>query len=53
MNFERSNHTIASNDEKLIVFSEYVFSDIGEGGNNLLLRWQFGGFLEFKITNGS
>lgn len=45
--------TVTCNNEELVVGSDVVDNDIGEGGNDLLLRRKVGALLEFEIANGS
>ena len=45
--------TITGDDKEFIVIAQVVNSHIGESGDNLLLRGQFGALLELEVTNGS
>lgn len=45
--------TVTCNNEELVVGSDVVHNNIGEGGNDLLLRRKVGALLEFEIANGS
>lgn len=51
--FGRSQPTIASNDEELIILSHLVHGHIGEGSDDLLLRRKICALLELKVTNSS
>lgn len=42
--------TVTGYDEELVILGDIVRADIWKGSNNLLLRWQIGAFLEFKIS---
>lgn len=46
-------HTIAGNDEELVIVSKIVSSDVGERRHDLLLRGKVCALLEFEISNGS
>lgn len=45
--------TITGKNEKLILISQLVLLDIGESGNNLLLRGKLGALLELEVTNSA
>jgi hypothetical protein len=45
--------TIACNDEKFILISNFMLADIWKRSHNLLFRRQLGCLFEFKITNRS
>lgn len=46
-------HTVACNDEELVVFAKFVLRHVGERSDNLLLRGKIGALLELEIANGS
>lgn len=45
--------TVARNDEKLIIGSNLMLSNIGKGRHNLLLRPEVGCLFELKVANGA
>lgn len=48
-----SKPTITGDDKEFVVIAQVVNSHVGESGDNLLLRGQFGALLELEVTNGS
>ena len=50
MTRERDQPTVTSNDEKFVVAVDLVYLDIGECGDDLLLRGQVRTLLELEVT---
>lgn len=54
--FERASqqvHTVARDNEELVILGNVMHRHVGEGGDDLLLRRQIGALLEFKVANSS
>lgn len=47
---ERDKPTVTSNDEEFVVAVDLVYLDIGECGDDLLLRGKVRTLLEFEVT---
>lgn len=43
-------HTVAGNDEELVIAVDLVYLDIGERGDDLLLRGKIGALLELEVA---